>query len=84
MRCSMSPMAGEATLFTLDGLMLVRHPRARILVAGEAKLVSGLQEQSRLLGGVWVMAFEARTVFERFVLNRAALGQIFRIVAVAA
>ena len=84
MRCRMRTMAGEATVFTLEGLMLVRHPRARIFMAREAELVAGLQEQSRILGGVWVVTVEARTVFEWFVLNRAALGQIFRIVAVAA
>ena len=83
-RRGMRTMAGEATVFTLYGLMLVGHPRARILMAREAELVAGLHEQSRLLGCVWIMTFEARTVFEWLVLNRAALGQIFKIVAVAA
>ena len=81
-RRSMRTMAGETSVFTRDRFMLVGDSRARIFMAREAQLIPGFDEQRRLLRGMGVMTFQARTVFERFMLNGAAPGQILRIVAV--
>jgi predicted ATPase len=84
MRRAVRAMAGEASVFTVNRCMRVRDSCARILVAAEAKLVAGFDEQGRLLGGVGVMALQTLAVLEGWVQDGFTSAEVFSVVALAA
>ena len=83
-RSSMGGVAGEAPVFTVDGLVFRLETGCLILVALETQLVSRLREQCRLFGGVWIVAREAVALFEGSMLKWGTICQIVRIMALEA
>jgi hypothetical protein len=77
-------VAGEAAVFTFDGLMFRLHARARILVTLEAEIVSRPHEQRGLFRRMWIVTGQAVSILEGLMLHKGAARQILRIMTFGA